>query len=103
MIGSLQCLRHIIATASEPHLAPNPRFSRGRIELSGRPPPPTIRPSVSSPPGRGSLPMSDFFDDVTNLRARLAALQAEHRDLDLAISQLYASPKIGRASCRERV
>lgn len=36
--------------------------------------------------------MSDFFDDVTSLRARLAALQAEHRDLDLAISQIDATP-----------
>jgi hypothetical protein len=36
--------------------------------------------------------MSDFFDDVTNLRSRLATLQAEHRDLDLAISQIGASP-----------
>ena len=36
--------------------------------------------------------MSEFFDDVTNLRSRLAALQAEHRDLDLAISQIGAGP-----------
>jgi hypothetical protein len=36
--------------------------------------------------------MSDFFDDVTNLRSRLATLQAEHRDLDMAISQIDASP-----------
>ena len=36
--------------------------------------------------------MSDFFDDVTNLRSRLAALQAEHRDLDLAIGQINATP-----------
>lgn len=36
--------------------------------------------------------MSDFFDDVTNLRARLSALQAEHRDLDLAIGQISATP-----------
>lgn len=36
--------------------------------------------------------MSEFFDDVTNLRSRLAALQAEHRDLDLAISQIDATP-----------
>lgn len=41
---------------------------------------------------RGRLPMSDFFDDVTSLRSRLAALQAEHRDLDMAISQLHANP-----------
>ena len=36
--------------------------------------------------------MSDFFEDVTSLRARLTALQAEHRDLDMAITQLDASP-----------
>jgi hypothetical protein len=36
--------------------------------------------------------MSEFFDDVTSLRSRLAALQAEHRDLDLAISQIDAQP-----------
>lgn len=36
--------------------------------------------------------MSDFFDDVTSLRSRLAALQAEHRDLDMAISQIHAKP-----------
>jgi hypothetical protein len=36
--------------------------------------------------------MSDFFDDVTSLRSRLASLQAEHRDLDLAISQIDANP-----------
>ncbi|MBL8437079.1 MAG: YdcH family protein [Zoogloeaceae bacterium] len=36
--------------------------------------------------------MSEFFEDVTNLRSRLAALQAEHRDLDLAIEQICASP-----------
>ena len=36
--------------------------------------------------------MSDFFDDVTSLRSRLASLQAEHRDLDLAISQIGVSP-----------
>lgn len=36
--------------------------------------------------------MSDFFEDVTSLRFRLAALQAEHRDLDMAITQLDASP-----------
>lgn len=36
--------------------------------------------------------MSDFFDDVTNLRSRLETLQAEHRDLDLAINQIVAHP-----------
>lgn len=36
--------------------------------------------------------MSDFFDDVTSLRSRLAALQAEHRDLDLAIGQIATAP-----------
>jgi len=38
------------------------------------------------------LPMSEFFDDVTSLRTRLSALQAEHRDLDLAINQIAAAP-----------
>lgn len=32
------------------------------------------------------------FDDVTNLQARLAALRAEHRDLDEAIARLSATP-----------
>lgn len=36
--------------------------------------------------------MSDFFNDVTNLRTRLETLQAEHRDLDLAISQIVTRP-----------
>lgn len=36
--------------------------------------------------------MSDFFEDATNLRARLTALQAEHRDLDLAINQIGTTP-----------
>lgn len=36
--------------------------------------------------------MSDFFDDVTSLRSRLETLQAEHRDLDLAINQIVAHP-----------
>ena len=36
--------------------------------------------------------MSDFFEDVTNLRSRLAALQAEHRDLDQAITQIGTNP-----------
>lgn len=32
------------------------------------------------------------FDDVTNLQIRLAALRAEHRDLDEAIARLSATP-----------
>ncbi|AUL99580.1 DUF465 domain-containing protein [Zoogloeaceae bacteirum Par-f-2] len=32
------------------------------------------------------------FDDVTNLQTRLAALRAEHRDLDEAIARLSATP-----------
>lgn len=36
--------------------------------------------------------MSESFDDVTSLAARLAELRTEHRDLDLAISRLDESP-----------
>jgi len=32
------------------------------------------------------------FDDVTSLQTRLAALRAEHRDLDEAIARLSATP-----------
>jgi hypothetical protein len=32
------------------------------------------------------------FDDVTSLKSRLVALQIEHRDLDVAIDQLTATP-----------
>jgi hypothetical protein len=35
----------------------------------------------------------EAFDDVTSLQVRLEELRAEHRDLDVAISRLDASPQ----------
>ncbi|MBX3680031.1 YdcH family protein [Cognatazoarcus halotolerans] len=36
--------------------------------------------------------MSDNFDEVTSLGARLEELRIEHRDLDEAIARLTATP-----------
>ena len=50
--------------------------------------------SITAPVGAGfsGSAMSETFEDVTNLALRLEELRAEHRDLDVAISQLSDTP-----------